>query len=160
MSYLMKFAVLGMTSVMVAGVFPMTALAADHHSEWYQKADGTWCYYDNDGNKVKYETIYCSTDSCYYVVDSKGRRVTSKGWYTLDKFITYYGDKVSFKRKFYLKEGGACVTNQWKKIKGKHYYFSPYMNTNSSYYDYENNKKYIFGDDGSCKKTGKTYFNT
>lgn len=120
MAHLKKIIALGMTVTTVASLMPMTSLAA-HYDEWVKK-DGKWYYYDSDGKKVKYSSVYDNTDFNYYVLNSKGERVTKKGWYTTNYKISHYGDKVKFKTTYYLKTGGA-VTAGWKKISGKYYYF-------------------------------------
>jgi len=163
MSHLKKFAVAGMTLTMVVGMLPVTAMAA-HYNEWVKKSDGYWYYYNDSGHKVKNETRYCSEDSCYYLLNSKGQRVTKKGLITTTKVYTVYGDKISFKRSYYAKEGGALLTYTWKKISGKYYYFDSdgqMVKAHSAYkkYDEKTGKDiyYMLGNDGK-KVTKKGWY--
>ena len=125
MAHLKRFVAAGMTLAMVVGMLPVTTMAAaSYRNEWHQKSDGYWYFYDEYGHKVKNEVKYCSDDGCYYLLNSKGQRVTKKGFITTTKLYTHYGDKISFKRSYYVKEGGALLTSSWKKISGTWRYFN------------------------------------
>ena len=121
MAHLKKIIALGMTAVTVASLMPLTALAANYG--WIEK-DGKWYYYNYNGIKVKYDSAsrYDGVEDKYYVLNSKGAQVTTKGWYTTNYFYTSYGNKIKFQYKYYLKSDGSCTTG-WKKISGKWYYF-------------------------------------
>ena len=103
MSHLKKTATIGLTLAMVVSVIPMTSLAA-HYEEWVKK-DGKWYYYDEYGKKVKETWKLDPADGKIYVLDSKGVRVTKKGWFEAKNFYTDYGQKVSYSTKYYIKKG-------------------------------------------------------
>ena len=121
MSHLKKIAAAGMTLTMAATLFPMTSLA-DTKEGWVQNSEGKWSYYEDDA-KVKCDSRFDESDYKYYVLDSKGYRYTKPGLYTASYFYTYYGDKVKFKRSFYVQSDGSLLRFSWKKIDGKWYYF-------------------------------------
>jgi len=146
MLHLKKTATIGLTLAMVVSVIPMTSLAA-HYEEWVKK-DGKWYYYDEYGKKVKETWKLDPADGKIYVLDSKGVRVTKKGWFEAKNFYTDYGQKVSYSTKYYIKKGGE-VTTGWKKIGKKYYYFdqSGRMMTSGSFV--KGSKLYLLGDDGA-----------
>lgn len=162
MAHLKRFAAAGMTLTMVACLLPVTAMAA-HYEEWVKKSDGYWYYYDGYGHKVKNEARFCEEDSCYYLVNSKGQRVTKKGLTTTTKVYTHFGDKISFKRSYYVQTGGALLTYSWKKIDKKWYYFgyNGEMAKGCSAYKYDEKtgegKYYLLGNDGK-KVTKKGWY--
>jgi len=162
MAHLKKFVAAGMTLTMVVGLLPVTAMAA-HYNEWVKKSDGYWYYYDDEGHKVKNESRYSSEDGCYYLLNSKGQRVTAKGLTTTTKFYTHYGDKIKYKRTYYVKEGGALVTYAWKKISGKYYYFQSdgtMYKGGTQFRDYDengNSKYWLLGNDGK-RVTAKGWY--
>ena len=122
MSHIKRFIAAGLTLATVASLLPMTSLAANN--SWVEK-DGKWYYYDQDGKKVKYDSMPRWVDGegyKYYVLNSKGVQVTSKGWYTTNYIYTYYYNKIKIQNKYYLKSDGS-VTTGWKKISKKWYYF-------------------------------------
>ena len=154
MSHLKKFAAAGITLTMVVSMLPATAMAA-HYNEWVKKSDGYWYYYDSYGHKVKNATQYSNEDSCYYLLDSKGHRVTKKGLATITSFKTNYGDKIKYKRSFYVQTGGALLTYSWKKISKKWYYFGSegeMVKGSAKYKEYDEktgtSKYYLLGNDG------------
>ena len=111
-----------MTLTMAATLFPMTSLA-DTKEGWVQNSEGKWSYYEDDA-KVKCDSRFDESDYKYYVLDSKGYRYTKLGLYTASYFYTYYGDKVKYKRSFYVQSDGSLLRFSWKKIDGKWYYFN------------------------------------
>lgn len=117
-----KMAALGMTVVMTVSMIPMISLADTAPKTGWIKESGKWYYYDNYGKKVKYSTRYNDEDGETYVLDGNGARVTKAGWYTSKYRISDYYSKCKFTTKYYLKKGGA-VTEGWKKISGKWYFF-------------------------------------
>jgi len=156
MAHLKKIIALGMTAMTVASLMPVTSLAA--YYGWVQKDDGKWYYYDYYGKKVKYDSVsrYDSGSESdtpkYYVLNSKGAQVTTKGWYTTNYFYTYYGNKIKFQYKYYLKSDGSCTTG-WKKISGKWYYFEydgkMVKNTSANKPDSNGEDRYyLLGSDG------------
>jgi len=152
MSHLKKFIALGMTVVTVAGLMPVTSLAAV--SGWVEE-DGKWYFYSS-GRKEKYKTVYESGLQGYYLLNGRGERVTGKkGLYTTKYMMSAYGDKVKFKRSYYLNEDGSVLDQKWKKIDGKYYYFgySGIMTKASSAekIDKETGKLvyYLLGNDGA-----------
>ena len=153
MAHFKKAAALAMTSVMMISALPTTALAA-HKSEWVEK-DGKWYHYDYEGRKEKYTTAYDSSTGEYYLLGSKGARVTGKkGLYSQSYRISNYGDKVKFKTSYYLKTDGSVLRYSWKKISGKYYYFDyqgrMVKGASVSEYDSEKDKivYYLLGTDG------------
>ena len=88
-----------------------------------QNSEGKWSYYEDDA-KVKCDSRFDESDYKYYVLDSKGYRHTKPGLYTASYFYTYYGDKVKYKRSFYVQSDGSLLRFSWKKIDGKWYYFN------------------------------------
>ena len=149
-----KIAVSAVTVVMAVSALPVTTFAAPHQNEWDQKSDGKWYYYDYYGKKVKYDSApYYDTGTGttkYYVLNSKGARVTSTGWYTTKYGMTSYYNKVKFTTKYYLKSDGSCTTG-WKKIGKKYYYFNSdgKLATSTSVRSKDDTKLYLVGDDGA-----------
>lgn len=118
MSHLKKFISSAMAVIMVAGSVPVIVLAAPEDG-WVKK-DGKWYYYQ-DGKKVKNATAH--DGSKLYLLDSKGVRITKKGWFQVGtKYETEYGDKYTVKNWYYLSKGGKVATG-WKKIGKKWYLF-------------------------------------
>jgi len=151
-----------MTLTMAATLFPMTSLA-DTKEGWVQNSEGKWSYYEDDA-KVKCDSRFDESDYKYYVLDSKGYRYTKLGLYTASYFYTYYGDKVKYKRSFYVQSDGSLLRFSWKKISGTYYYFTPSMQTVTTYDKVSKNgdyyTRYYFGRDGKCKRTKKIYYAT
>ena len=155
MSHFKRIVAAGLTLTTVATLLPMTTLAA-HYGEWVEK-DGKWYYYDYNGKKVKYRSVerYNSetNTSKYYVLNSKGAQVTSKGWYTTNYYYTTYYNKIKFQNKYYLKSDGS-VTTGWKKISKKWYFFEEdgkmAKNTAKEQVDTSTGKTkyYLLGSDG------------
>ena len=149
-----KIAVSAVTVVMAVSALPVTTFAAPHQNEWDQKSDGKWYYYDYYGKKVKYDSApYYDTGTGttkYYVLNSKGARVTSTGWYTTKYGMTSYYNKVKFTTKYYLKSDGSCTTG-WKKIGKKYYYFysDGKMAASTSVWSKDGTKLYVVGADGA-----------
>jgi len=141
-----------MTLIMTVGMIPMTSLAATHRNEWVQKSDGKWYYYDENGVKVKNESVQDPSDKKYYVLDTKGARVTAKGWYTAKYRYNETYEKSNFTTKYYIKSDGSCATG-WKKIKGKYYFFDYVgeMRKNESAIKTVDgvDKRYLLGSDGT-----------
>ena len=123
MSHMKRFAALGMTVIMTVSMIPMISLADSAAKSGWIKESGKWYFYDNYGKKVKYSTRYDEKDDKIYVLDGSGARVTKAGWYTSKYKMSEYYSKCKFTTKYYLKKGGA-VTQGWKKISGKWYYFN------------------------------------
>ena len=154
MSHMKKIAASAVTLVMVASAMPVTSFAATYYNQWVQKSDGKWYYYDYYGKKVKYDSrqYYDSETGAYiyYVLNIKGARVTSKGWYTTKYRYNSYYSKTKFTTKYYLKSDGACTIG-WKKIKGKYYYFDTdgKLLTATSVKSTDGTKLYLVGNDGA-----------
>ena len=68
---------------------------ANSDAKWYfthADSDDSRQYYDSETGAYK-----------YYVLNSKGARVTSKGWYTTKYRYNSYYSKTKFTTKYYLK---------------------------------------------------------
>ena len=152
MSHMKRFAALGMTLTMVVSILPATAFADTASKTGWVKESGKWYYYDSYGKKVKYTSAYDSSDDKVYLTDGTGARVTKKGWYTSKYKISEYYSKVKFTTKYYLGKGGA-VTQGWKKIGKKYYYFDwdGSMSKGTSESKVVNGKTvyYLLGNDGA-----------
>lgn len=118
-------------------------------AKYYVQSDGSvalgWktlsgkLYYFNYGNGTLCKNYYAydSLDGKTYVTDSKGIRITKKGWTELSyKTFDESGTIKTVKNKFYLKTGGVVTTGK-KTISGKTYFFndSGIMMKNAVAYD-------------------------
>ena len=74
-------------------------IGSAHISCWYQNSNGTWYYYDENGNSVRYKAMTINgkiyyfggdgmiasdtyyIDGNWYLADASGARVLTKGWY-------------------------------------------------------------------------------
>ena len=74
-------------------------IGSAHISGWYQNSKGTWYYYDENGNSVRYKAMTINgkiyyfggdgmiasdtyyIDGNWYLADASGARVLTKGWY-------------------------------------------------------------------------------
>lgn len=105
-------------------------------AKYYVQSDGSvatgWkslsgkMYFFNygDGTLCKNHYAYDSLDNKTYCTDSKGVRITKKGWVELShKYFNATGKIMTEKNKFYLKTGGAVTTGK-KTISGKTYIFN------------------------------------
>jgi len=151
MAHLKKTIAIGMIVATVAGLMPGTSMAATYG--WVEK-DGKWYFYDG-GRIMKYKSCYDSDKYCYYLVNGRGERITGKtGLYTTKYKYSYYGDKVKIKTSYYIKSDGTLLTDAWKKISGKYYYFSyngEMQKGVSAAYEEDAGKKvyYLLGNDGA-----------
>ena len=154
MANVKKIATAGLTLTMVIGMLPSAASAYSDKSGWvWNEETGDWYYYE-DGRKLKCEVRYDTLTGKSYLLDTSGKRVTQKGWFTLDYYYTYYGDKVKQARKYYLQEDGAITSNGFQKIGKKTlYFYSGAMVTNSTVCTYDDSWKvtayYYLGKDGT-----------
>ena len=144
-------AVLSAAALLALGA-SMTSFAA---SGWVEE-DGTWVYYDRDGERVS-DTWKRSGSNWFYLDDS--------GEMAVNTLIT---DSDNSDNVYYVDENGAMVTNRWVEIENDEYdgddeYSSPtnwyyFQASGKAYKDRNvvdvasfkliNGKKYIFDEDG------------
>ncbi len=121
----------------------MTSFAA---TGWVEE-DGTWYYYDKDGNKVENEWKK-SGDNWYWLDSEEG------GAMAVDKIIEDDDDY------YYVDANGVMVTNTWVKVVNEDQDEDEDPAEYRYYYMQSNGKAYTAGDDGDVKfKTidGKRY---
>ena len=114
-------------------------LGSSHISGWYQNSKGTWYYYDENGNSVRYKAmtidgkIYyfggdgmIASDTYYidenwYLADASGARVLTKGWYWQNGYW------------YYVNEDGSLYTGLLNDG-GHTYKMNPVMVVNQSFF--------------------------
>jgi len=103
----------------------------------------------------------------YYLADKNGVLISKKGWHKIkvSSKSSNYGGTYTYKSTqwVYVTKDGSLQTGL-KKISGTYYYFTPSMQTVTTYDKVSKNgdyyTRYYFGRDGKCKKTEKIYYAT
>lgn len=114
-------------------------IGSAHISCWYQNSNGTWYYYDENGNSVSYKAmtidgkIYyfggdgmIASDTYYidgnwYLADASGARVLTNGWYQKKGYW------------YYVKEDGSLYTG-FLSDGGHTYRLTPIMTVNQPFF--------------------------
>ena len=114
-------------------------IGSAHISCWYQNSNGTWYYYDENGNSVSYKAmtidgkIYyfggdgmVANDLYYldgnaYLADASGARVLTNGWYQKKGYW------------YYVKEDGSLYTG-FLSDGGHTYRLTPIMTVNQPFF--------------------------
>ena len=114
-------------------------IGSAHISCWYQNSNGTWYYYDENGNSVSYKAmtidgkIYyfggdgmIASDTYYidgnwYLADASGARVLTNGWYQKKGYW------------YYVKEDGSLYTG-FLRDSGHTYRLTPIMTVNQPFF--------------------------
>lgn len=114
-------------------------IGSAHISCWYQNSNGTWYYYDENGNSVSYKAItidgkiyyfggdgMIASDTYYidgnwYLADASGARVLTNGWYQKKGYW------------YYVKEDGSLYTG-FLSDGGHTYRLTPIMTVNQPFF--------------------------
>ena len=135
------------------------------HFGWYQLADGSWTYWDQNNSGIQSISKWLFIDNNWYYFDDSGKR--AEGFYITpdgNHYLFINGKKQTFGWKYYQDrwyyiDGDQAVISSWQYINGSWYYFDE---NGAAVHDWYliNGRWFQFEDKGSCRmKTGWSLYN-
>lgn len=151
----------GMAILLCSALLTLGAACTSYAAGWVQEGNN-WTYQDNNGNKVKNGWAKGTADGLWRYLDANGNMaincwvdddtyyVDQNGIMATDKWLKVSADNYGNYKWYYLGSTGRMISEAWKKISDRYYYFDDEGVMQTGWLE-DGDNIYYLGSDGAMR---------